>query len=216
MTLKKSICILIFSLIITIPGLIFAQSASTDENNAPQTLRDQFNDMKDNSETYTEYKVIKISKLNSFWKVVSDTLLGYRKDINELKSTIDSQKAQASSLNNKIEDLQKQLDDSNFYRDRISLFGINMLKETYNIFLWTIIIGLAVLAGILFTSFRHSSSVTREKKRDYNNLHEEFEAFRKRAQEREIKLGRDLQTEINLNEELRNKLNAKKERSQST
>ena len=171
--------------------------------------------MKDNSETYTEYKVIKISKLNNFWKALSDSMQANAKEINDLKATIDKQNAGTTSLNNKIEDLQKQLDESNFYRDRISLLGINMLKGTYNIILWGIIIGLGILAGILFAGFKRSNSVTREKKRDYENLHEELESFRKRTHEREAKLARDLQTEVNTNEELRNKLNAKKERSQS-
>ena len=72
-----------------------------------QTLDDQFQDLKRNSYTYKEYKNIKLNELNDFWSVVQDSLK--RKDqsyataqgtieaqnnkINELNSTIDTQKS---------------------------------------------------------------------------------------------------------------------------
>ena len=51
---------------------------------AQQTLQEKYYDMLESTETYEQYKVIPRTRLNSFWKEVSDSLNQNKKRILEL------------------------------------------------------------------------------------------------------------------------------------
>jgi len=66
-------------------------------------------------------------------------------------------------------------------------------------------IALVVFMVILFLKSKTSQNYASKKKKDFQTVDQEYEEFRKRAREREIKLKRELQTAVNTLEELKQK-----------
>ena len=56
-----------------------------------------------------------------------------------------------------------------------------MNKIAYDAVMWTIRSALLILAGFLFLLFKRSYKVTRQTKKDLQELKDEFEDFRKKA-----------------------------------
>jgi len=187
-----------------ISSVVIAQDISAD-----QSLNEQFQEMLDNAESYTEYKVIKRTTLNQYSKAVQDSLSANRNDIRSLKSQVDDQKSQISQLSNRISDLEAQLATSEELRESLSFLGLNLNKSTYHMIVWGLIIGLTVFGIFAYSSFVRSNIITTKTKKDYAALEIEFDEHKKSAHEKQIKIARELQTERNTVEELKTKLKAK-------
>ncbi len=202
---KINIHILIIALFFFAMMPIVGNSQSSEETTGPQTLKEQFRDMLDKSESYTDYKVIKRTNLSQYSKAVQDSIRASRKEVSNLKSTVADQKSQIAQLSNRISDLEKQLSKSEELRESLSFVGININKATYHWIVW-IIIGVLVVFGIFaFGSFMRSNNVTSKVNKEYKDLQLEFEEHKKKSQEKQLKMGRELQTERNSIEELRSK-----------
>ncbi len=200
-----STIVLFLSLTIT-TGNLYSQA---EMSAAPQSLSEQFQEMKDKSETYNEYKVIKAYKLNTFWKNVSDSLSTVRSELSNAHQEITSLKSEITSLKSELAETRELLASSENKNDSIAFLGADINKTVYNLILWGIILGLAALAGSLYYAFKSSHRVTRRAKKDYEKMHADFENYRKLSQEKQIKLKRELQTEINKVEELLDKYERK-------
>lgn len=165
--------------------------------------------MLDNSESYTEYKVIKRTALNEYSAAVHDSLADNRSQISGLQNEASELKSQVSQLSTRIKDLESQLEESEKLRESLLFVGIPMNKATYHTFVWVIIAGLAVFGIFAYTSFMRSNKVTAKTKKEMKAIELEYDEHRKKSHEKQIKMGRELQTERNLVEELRTKLKAK-------
>jgi len=184
-------------------------SQSEEESSANQSLRAQFQEMLDKAETYTEYKVIKRSSLSQFSRAVQDTLSANRSEINSLKNNVQDQAGQITSLSNRITDLEAQLAKSEELRESLTFLGFNLYKATYHIIVWVIIGALIAFGIFAYSSFIRSNHVTAKSIKEYKELELEFDEHKKMSHERQIKMGRELQTERNRVEELKTKLKAK-------
>ncbi len=194
----------IILLLLLISSTVFSQTEQTD-----QTLRGQFQEMLESSESYTEYKVIKRTKLNEFSRAVQDSMAISRNQISALKSEVSDLKSQVSQLSSRITDLESQLAESEKLRESLIFLGIPMNKATYHMIVWIIIAGLAVFGIFAYTSFMRSNKVTSKIKKEMAELELEYDEHKKKSHEKQIKMGRELQTERNLVEELKTKLKAK-------
>lgn len=202
--MKNSIFLFIVFLAICINDPILAQDDASS-----QTLKAQFDEMLESSETYTEYKVIKRSKLSEYSRAVQDSLSKSRSEIIGLKSEVTELKSQVRQLTTRITDLEAQLDESESLRDSLSFLGLNMNKATYHSVVWIIIAALMVFGVFAYTSFMRSNKVTSKTKKEMAALEVEYDEHKKKSHEKQIKMGRELQTERNLVEELKAKLKAK-------
>ncbi len=205
--MKNSTLIIILFLLISLPS--FGQSTTQSNDTGDKNLRQQFQEMLDKSETYTEYKVINRSKLSDYTRAVQDTLAQYRKTIKALRDEVADQKSQIGQLTRRIEDLETQLARSEELRESLTFLGVEMYKTTYHLFVWIVIGGLAAFGVFAYTSFMRSNRITAKTKKEFRELELEFEEHKKRNYEKQIKLGRELQTERNKVEELRMKLKGK-------
>jgi preprotein translocase subunit SecF len=182
---------------------LFTISFSVLSQDSLSSLNGKWNSMLESSETFKEYKVIRQSRLNFFWKEVMDSINTQNAKINQLTSQVANQKLEISSRDNEINELTSKLDESNELNDSIEFVGIQFSKGAYHILVWSIIIGLAVLILILFTMYKRSHSVTSRAQKDYQQVFNELEDFKNRAREKEVKLKRELQTAVNSLEEAR-------------
>ncbi len=202
--MKNLIFLILVFLTVCLSNALHAQEDASD-----QTLKSQFDAMLESSETYTEYKVVRKTKLNDYSRAVQDSLSKSRSEIIGLKNEVTELKSQVRQLTTRISDLEAQLDESESLRDSLTFLGINMNKTTYHSAVWFIIITLAVFGVFAYTSFMRSNQITSKTKKEMTALEVEYEEHKKKSQEKQIKMGRELQTERNLVEELKTKLKAK-------
>lgn len=179
-------------------------SGDTTEGN--NTLSQQFNSLKDNSNSYQEYKVIKLTSLNTFWSNVNDSLAAIQKEIIVANNNITSLQQNLDSLKNKLEAREAALEKSEYDIAHLSVLGMDVQKESYVSFTWGVFFVLLLLLGIAIAKYRSSNKVAVEKKSDYEALNNELNDCKQKAREKEIKLMRDLQTERNHVEELNQKI----------
>ena len=196
-----------FFLVFTFSSAVLAQEDG--DANVDNSLKGQFQEMLDKSEDYTEYKVIRKTRLNTYSRAVQDSIAAYQKEIGSLKVNVAEQKSQISSLNERISDLESQLAESEDLRESLSFLGMNLNKATYHVIVWVIIAGLVVFGVFAYSSFIRSNAITAKSKKEYKTLELEYEEHKKRSHEKQIKMGRELQTERNRVEELKSKIKAK-------
>lgn len=143
------------------------------------------------------YEVVRAVQLDKLRGNVLDSLSASRSRAAELAGTIRSQETTISTLNAKLEETSGQLSSVTEEKDSMSLFGALISKTTYNLILWTVIIGLLLLLLLFVFRFRRSNVLTQEAKSKLADLEVEYEDHRRRALEREQKISRQLQDEIN-------------------
>ncbi len=192
-----------FMAVTFVSGIGYAQGNQSEKSDEPVTLKDQFNDIYKNSESYNEYKVIKNTRLKSFWKIVEDSLDFYRSKIDEKAAMIQTQVNDRKTLEAKIKDLETSLEESRYNTDRITFMGITMKKTLYNWIVWLLIGGLAAAAFYAMSGYLYLKKASHARKKEFKELVEEFEDYRKKSYDTKIKMGRELQDERNLVEELK-------------
>ncbi|MFD0793340.1 hypothetical protein ACFQZX_06900 [Mucilaginibacter litoreus] len=138
----------------------------------------------------------------ALFKNYTDTLNATRKQLKQAQETlakqtkaIDTLKASASSKDQSLAESQAKVDE-------VSLLGIPLTKATYNWIMWGLVIGFGVIAIIVIARSGTYSREAKYRVKLYNELDEEYRNYKAKANEKEKKLARELQTERNKLDEL--------------
>ncbi len=189
----------LLSALLTAPLLVAQDSEEPSLDGG--TIESQFEYIFKRSGNYNaegrRYEVVRAIELDKLRGNVLDSLSAARAEASQLNSTIAGQETTIENLNNKLEETSQQLSAVTEEKDSMSFFGALVSKATYNIILWTIIIGLLLLLLLFIYRFRRSNVLTQEAKTKLADLENEYEAHRRRALEREQRISRQLQDEIN-------------------
>jgi hypothetical protein len=199
------LCVLIFAC------LIFSSSISAQDEVADtdQSISGTYRSLYEKSETYNAYKVFNISSMNALMNKVQDSLRVYKQTIADRNQEIADLKSNIEVLNTRMAELEEELKATQKVAGSISFFGILISKAAYNIILWGIIAGLGVLLVIAYGSHTRSLKLYSVARKEFTDLNEEFEEYRRTSQENKVKLGRELQTERNLVADLKSRLAAR-------
>ena len=163
-----------------------------------ETIQDQFNDFYENqTSTWEQYQMVKRPNLKNFWKVVTDTINGQKKEIAVRDQKISVLNTQIDTLNSRNGKLEASLASSEAFNDQISFLGIDLNKSGYNIIVWAIIIGLAFAVASIYLMFMRSNSVTQKTQKAYSALEREFDQHKNLSRESQAKIKRELQTALN-------------------
>lgn len=176
---------------------IFLLTGTLSISAQDNTIKDQFVDVIDKSNSYEEYKVIKRVKLATLRKNILDTVALLKQNIETTTTQIELQKNNIASLNQELKVTQENLTLSKEKENSIELFGFTTTKSSYNTIMWFIIGFLLVALGYLFLKYKNSHSVTKASKIKLLEIEEEFETHRQKNLESEQLLRRKLQDEIN-------------------
>lgn len=160
------------------------------------SVEDRFNFVIRESNTFENSKIVKTWWLTHLKAHVLDTIKSLSSEIKDLQNSVGTKTSRYDSLNVELQNTHEKLTKAINEKDSIAFIGIPMNKHAYNSLLWTIISGLLVLLVIFIFMFKRSNYVTVQTKKDLEDLKVEFEAFRKRALEREEKLVRKHHDEI--------------------
>ena len=140
--------------------------------------------------------------ISAFWKSAADTLNTNRRKLKAAQNQLIVQGKTIDSLKADVTNKDQTLTAESARVNGITILGITISKATYNLITW----GLVLLFGAtaLFVILR-SGSYSREAKyrtQLYAELEEDFKAYKAKANDKEKKLARELQTERNKLDEL--------------
>ena len=201
MNLTRLYIVMLLFLVVSAP----AAHAQIDPPSS-NTLEEQFRSMKENSNSYQEYKVVRETLLNQFYNNVRDSIYTVQQRILEAQNKINAQQQEISRLQEEVETRQEALEQNEYEIAHTQLLGIDIEKETYNYIVWGIILVLLILLAVAILKYKSSNKVAVKKRNEYDTLDQEFIEYKNRSREKETKLMRDLQTERNAVEELNQRL----------
>ncbi len=161
------------------------------------TIADQFKFITTRSNSYQNYKVIKKDWLNTIKAHVVDSLHTFKKELANERLQVSTQKDEINALNTKLTKANETINSLEKEKSSVSFLGMQMNKGAYKGLVWTIIAGLLGTLLFFIYRFRNSNLVTVETRKNLEELQEEFEAYKKRALEREQKVRRELQNVLN-------------------
>jgi len=160
-------------------------------------LEEQFNSMLEKSETYKQYKVIPRVDLRKFRSNFKDTLSLSKADYLKSQSTIESQQLEIDQLKTELGTTQDTLQKTNSEKSSIQFLGISMSKLKYKGLMWTLL-GLSLAALLFFIyRYRNSNIATQGIRKQLSETQLAFDAYKKRALDKEQKISRMLQDELN-------------------
>lgn len=185
---------------------INAQGQSApDSTKADPSLKGQYQLMLSKSKTLDGYKLVNPNRLSAFWQNVRDTLTTERRQLANATKKFRDQETTIADLKTQISGKESSLASTNAKVNEISVLGISFTKGTYNTIVWSLIIGLgAALAIVILRSAKHIHEA-RYRSTLYEEISQEYQNYKTKANDKEKKLARELQDERNKLEELRSK-----------
>jgi len=152
------------------------------------SMEAQLDYIHERTRVYNDYRAIREDVFLKLKRNVMDTIREARLEIADLNSKLTEKESQIETLNTDLARTKTERDEAIRNRDSLSFLGIQMNKTLYSSIVWFIILGLVVLALIMFFLFKRSHQVTREVKDHLLILQEEFEEYRKSSREKYEKL----------------------------
>jgi hypothetical protein len=188
--------------LITAVALSFAAHAqksaeALEKDDAQTTLQERFKIMKDKSETFNDYKVIRIYVLDGVWKITMDSIRAQKEALAQAHSTISKLENELQSINVTLKKKDDDMANMEHASTHITVLGIDVLKSVFLSTVGIITLGLLVLLGLLFVRVKWVQSSMREKVDHAESLSREFEEYKRHALDKQMKLSRELQDERN-------------------
>ena len=181
----------------------FSSIAQKKDSNAwkkENDLDQQFEVFKNNVNFWNGSYFMKPEQINQFHNAIMDSVGLLENNISDSKSRIKTLQQELAENSTQTNELQAQLDESIKHQNSITVFGLYIEKTTYAIILYSIIVGLLVVTGVVFMLFKRSNSITVRTKKEYEELKEEFETHKKNALDRYTKMNMELhKTRLELN-----------------
>ena len=179
-----------------------AQTASDALKADNQTLRERYLLMKTKSQNYQDYKVIKENLLDSWWKIVTDSLQAKQAAIQKSKTEASNLQAQ---LNQSVETLKAKegsMQDVVYSSTHIKVLGIDFDKGFFAGMVGVLILALGVTIAAIVYMLKVSRQSAKEKADLATAISTEYEDYKRKAMDKQTKLSRELQNERNKLHEL--------------
>ncbi|WP_350292086.1 tRNA (guanine-N1)-methyltransferase [uncultured Croceitalea sp.] len=197
----KKIMIFLGGLFIMINPLKAQEQTADKKEDA--SINGQFETIIRKSTNYRQagkrYEVVRLLELEALRKNILDSVSTSNTNIAALRATIAENETSISSLNTKLDETTKNLNQLTEEKDSMSFFGAMVSKGTYKLIVWSIIFGLLAFLLFFIYRFKNSNFLTQQAKSALSDVEAEFEQHRRRSLEREQKISRELQDEINKN-----------------
>lgn len=152
------------------------------------TMDSQLEYVQERTRIYNDFRAIREDIFQKIKGNVLDSLNAAKLEIANLNSQLAENGYQIKSLNSDLEQTKNDRDDAIRNRDALSFLGIQLNKTIYNTIMWLIILGLAVVAAMLFLMYKRTRVVTVQTKKEFQEIQEEFENYRKSSREKYEKL----------------------------
>jgi len=184
----------ITAIIIVLTSLTFVTFAKKDINAWKQenNLENQYQVFKENLNFWNGNYFLNGTQLEDFYGALSDTISGLEQQVSQGLAKIDEQKQELKAKQALIDETQHKLDESKKLQDSITVLGLNINKTVYSTFMYLFILGVLVLAGFIYLLYKRGHKVTRETKKEFEELKAEYEEHKKQALDRYTKINMEL------------------------
>jgi len=200
--MKRILSILVTTLFISLTA---KAQLNPDSTKTDPSLSGQYQLLLSKSKTQDGYKVVNPNRLFQFWKSVRDTLAITKSRLANAQKDIGGYQTQIKELKEKVNGSQASLATSNARINEINFLGISFTKSNYNMIVWGLILILALT--LIIVIIRSAKNIHEAKYRStlYEEISQEYQNYKTKANEKEKKLARELQDERNKLEELKNR-----------
>ena len=182
------------SILIILISLTLVTFAKKDINAWKQEkkLEQQYQVFKDNLNFWNGNYFLSPEQMNEFYGALTDTIVGLEQEIEKGLEKIDQQKQELDARQALINDTQQKLDESERLQNAISVLGMSINKTFYSTVMYLFILGVLVIAGLVYMLFKKSNKTTRQTKKEYAELKAEYEDHKKQALDRYTKINMEL------------------------
>jgi hypothetical protein len=187
--------VLLISLMIALPVVVLAQSRAALEGD--YNLQDRYAVMKDKAETFNDYKVIKSSILDGVWRITMDSIQKEKAALKKANATIISMRDEVAKAEEKVKRADVSVAESEYERTHLAVLGMSMNKALFVTMMFVLVGGLTIGLLTILASLRVLRRSVREKDLTIYGLTSEFDEFRKKSLQKEMKISRELQDERN-------------------
>jgi len=143
--------------------------------------------------------------LAAFYKVVQDSMNIQRRKLKESQARVTELSKSLKDVQSDVSTKEASLSQSAQKEDTINMFGANIAKSTYNYIMWGLVIVFGAVATIVILRSGGHSREAKYRTKLYEELDEEYKNYKLKANEKEKKLARELQTARNKLEEITGK-----------
>ncbi|MDN3596601.1 hypothetical protein [Zunongwangia endophytica] len=164
---------------------------------AKNPIQDKFQELIESSNNYQEYKVVDYDELTNLRDNTNAYIQELKDQITVGKNTASQQEEEIKNLEAELKTTQQNLQKVTEEKDNIVFLGLPLTKGTYMAMMWGIV-AILILALLFFIyKFKNSNVVTKEARKRLDDTERDFDDYKKKALEKEQRLGRLLQDEKN-------------------
>ena len=162
-----------------------------------KTLHERYIVLKEKSQTFKDYKVIKETVFDGMWGVISDSLKASKKNMNQARMNIASLDSSLAKIKVQLQEKQDSMKEVEHASTHIAIMGIDFKKSVFGTMIGIIILGLLAFIGVLIARLKVLHKSYREKADTVEEISHEYEDFKRKAMDKQTKLSRELQDERN-------------------
>jgi len=180
--------------IIIVVLLAFCVTGFAQQNSPSDiTLEDQFQTLRSQAEVVESFRMLKAYQVENFWKSIQDTLRQKDEALLAVQKQIALHDAERAALQAQIDTKESTLADLEFAGTHIAVWNRHINKGKFTKSVGIAFLALMVLSGVAFFFCKVSYQDARESRSLYNDVRDEYEAYKQRMVEKEVKLLRELQ-----------------------
>jgi hypothetical protein len=159
-------------------------------------LNSQFDYLLKTSTSYNNYKIVLKDTYLRIQKNVQDSVFNYKNQSVLLKNEVKQLETSNAQLQERAARLQKELDVTKAEKDSITIMGMPLQKNLYNLILIASLLILFSATLFFIYKYRNSNRLTLAADKSLSETQLEFSSFQKNALKRQQELNRKLQDEI--------------------
>ncbi|MCB0491094.1 MAG: hypothetical protein KDC93_01635 [Cyclobacteriaceae bacterium] len=194
--------LVIFILLSALGTMAQTQAAAALEKDA-KTLTERYALMKEKSETFNEYKVIKEYILDGMWKLTTDSIQKVHSDLAEAKAEAAQLQMSLDAAMAAVQKKEESMAEVEHAATHISVLGMDFSKSFFIGLVGFVFLGMILLVGVVTGRLKMIYQSLKEKMEMENMISKEFENYKRKALDKQMKLSRELQNERNKMAEMR-------------
>ncbi|MDB5125586.1 MAG: hypothetical protein JWP94_3715 [Mucilaginibacter sp.] len=141
-------------------------------------------------------------EVSALWKSATDTLSFNKRMLKDAQSKLTTQAKMIDSLKTDASSKAQSLNTSKAQVDDVNILGVSLSKTAYSLILWGLVLVFGITAAVVISRSAGARHEAKYRAKLYEELEEDFKAYKAKANDKEIKLARELQTERNKVDEL--------------
>jgi len=184
-------------------GAMAQTQASAALEKDTKTLTERYAIMKEKSETFNEYKVIKEYILDGMWKLTTDSIKKVHSDLEEARAEALQLQMRLDAAMAAVQKKEESMAEVEHAATHISVLGMDFSKTFFVGLVGFVLLGMILLIGLVTGRLKMIYQSLKEKMEMENMISKEFENYKRKALDKQMKLSRELQNERNKMAEMR-------------